>query len=519
MDREIATPSFPSALTFIVAVSAAASLPFLGAAPLWNIDEGRLAEISREMALTGDWIVPRIGGTVYGAYPPLANWLMALSGLALGFNEFSMRLPGALAGVGLIAVVGSLGRRLAGERAGLAAALVLATSSGFLSQMVICRADVLVTLLGAAAVERLVALAERPERIGCWMTLYVLLALGVLAKGPIVLVIFGTGAAAWIVEERRWDAARLLRPWWGIPFLVVLTVPWYAAACLREGPEFLRQNLMLENVEAFASGFEHPRPWWFYLHVAPRRLAPWVLLLPLAWPLRKEAGLRAGLAWFLAMAAVLTLSASKRPSYLVFAAPGLALATGIILDAACRRWPRRVTLTIAWGAVVSLAGALCAATLPIRWNESLRPVVPLLPLLLVAVAAGMAAVSRMFVRRGPHVAGATVLATVPLAMAAWFLLVEPRLDDEGRNGVAFCRRVVAAVPAGEPIRTVGPEMTEGAFYFHIRRSMPCGNGEPGWYLLTDAQRERLEAAGHSVKVLDALADRHGRLKVLARVGT
>src|SRR5690349_23574644 len=144
--QEISPTHFRRWLTVIVLLNLLTRLPFLGSVTLWNIDEGRIAEVSREMAVTGDYVVPRIGGVPFASYPPLLYWLDAMSGSLFGFNEFAMRLPGALAGATLVLVVALMARRLAGGLAGLLSAAVLATLPGFTSQQVICRGVGMMTL-------------------------------------------------------------------------------------------------------------------------------------------------------------------------------------------------------------------------------------------------------------------------------------------------------------------------------------------------------------------------------------
>src|SRR6185503_11676023 len=96
--------SFDRALALILLIDAALLLSVLGRAPLSRIDEGQIAEVSREMVAGRDWLTPRIGGQTFPAYPPLAYWLIASSGSVFGFNEFTMRLPTTLAALALIAV-------------------------------------------------------------------------------------------------------------------------------------------------------------------------------------------------------------------------------------------------------------------------------------------------------------------------------------------------------------------------------------------------------------------------------
>ncbi len=97
-------------------------LSTLGARPLFNPDEGRYAEIPREMLGGGDWIIPHLNGLAYIEKPPLQYWATALSYRAFGPSEFAARLYTALTALGTIALVWAAGRRLWGPQAAWRAA-------------------------------------------------------------------------------------------------------------------------------------------------------------------------------------------------------------------------------------------------------------------------------------------------------------------------------------------------------------------------------------------------------------
>src|SRR5262245_52809123 len=100
----------------------------LGAWALFEPDEGRNAEIAREMLLTGDWAVPHLNGLPFLDKPPLLFWAIAAGFRVLGEHEWVARLPSMLAAIATIAVTYALGRALVGRRAAVTAAIVLATS-------------------------------------------------------------------------------------------------------------------------------------------------------------------------------------------------------------------------------------------------------------------------------------------------------------------------------------------------------------------------------------------------------
>ncbi len=508
--------SFGSGLGILVVLQALAVLPFLGAAPLSEVDEARIAQISREMAESGDWIVPRLGGEPYACYPPLAYWLMAGSGIVFGFGEFAMRLPSALAGLALTALAGRVGRRLAGDGAGLAAAAVLATMHAFVLQQASCRADVLVALGAVGAFERFLAVAGGAGAKG-WLPFPLWLALGVLAKGPIAGVVCGMGIAAWLLVERRWRVLLDLKPALTVPLFLAATVPWYLLAGSRAGAEFLRTNLLLENFAAFTTGHEQAQPAWFYLRTAPQRLVPWLLLLPAAWAWKGERGFRTALLWAAGVFLFLSVSSAKRVNYLTFVYPAFATAVGIGLAATLRAEPRRISRGIAIVAGLAAAAGLAIGILGAagRGSSSLRAAYPAAPILLLAAAAVLAVVLRA---KGPLAATVSLGAAVLLLIGAYHGTRGLRLEESTRQALAFCTRVETSLPPREPVSLIGPELPEGFHLFYCRRPvLRRSTPGPGYYLGNEAQKSRLVDSTPGALVLDAVPDDRGHRTYLIRV--
>src|SRR5512136_1785696 len=113
---------------------------FLGRMPLYEPDEGRYAEIPREMLERGDFLTPFLNYVKYFEKPPLHYWLNALSFTIFGRNEFAARFPGALMGLLTIILTYYVGRKLFSRPAGVIAALILGTSTGFL---ILARLDII----------------------------------------------------------------------------------------------------------------------------------------------------------------------------------------------------------------------------------------------------------------------------------------------------------------------------------------------------------------------------------------
>src|SRR5947209_4799526 len=139
--------------TIVTVISFLTFLFRLGAIPLTSPNEGLYAQVAREMAESGDWVVPHINTVVYFEKPPLLYWLVALCFKWFGTNAFAARLPSALAAVATTWLVFWIGRRLYGRGGGTVAAVVLATGLGYIIQ---CREVMFDSLLAAAVTGALV---------------------------------------------------------------------------------------------------------------------------------------------------------------------------------------------------------------------------------------------------------------------------------------------------------------------------------------------------------------------------
>ena len=134
------------ALAF-AALFAALWLGFLELRGLYFPDEGRYAEIPREMLASGDWITPRINDFPYFEKPPLQYWMTAAVFALAGADEWTARLPAALAGLLGVLVVFATARRLYSRRVGWMAAAILASSCGYFMGAQFVTLDMVLTAL------------------------------------------------------------------------------------------------------------------------------------------------------------------------------------------------------------------------------------------------------------------------------------------------------------------------------------------------------------------------------------
>jgi len=282
------TPRERRGLWIAIALLVGVRLATLAAYPVMDTTEARYAEIARKMLETGDWLMPQFAyGVPFWGKPPLSTWLSAASMGAFGVSEFSARLPSLL----LLLVCGALVFRLARLRSGRDGAL-LASAFFATTLFVFVAAGAVMTdaalLLGTtlAMVGFWVAVdAPGPPRRAAGFAFFIGLAIGMMAKGPVALVLTFVPIGAWTLWTRSYRAVWSRLPWVaGTVLAAALVVPWYLAA-ERASPGFLDYFLVGEHWKRFVEpgwkgdlyGAAHARPrgmiWVFWIVAA----LPWSL--------------------------------------------------------------------------------------------------------------------------------------------------------------------------------------------------------------------------------------------------
>ncbi len=377
----------------IVVVVALVWFANLDVRKLQHPDEGRYAEIAREMVASGDWVTPRLNGLRYFEKPPMQYWLTAASFEAFDVDEWTARLPGAIAGFLTLVVVAWAGSRLASVTAGLYAALALAGSVWMFGMAHILTLDALLafwlTLALCTFMVAQQASGGRARRL--MLVAYAAAAGGVLTKGLVALLIpFATLVLYTLVTRDRgpWRRLDLAR---GLAVLVVLAAPWFVLVSLRN-PSFARFFFVHEHFERFLTT-EHHRigAWWYFVPMFAAGLLPWtgVFLwrVPAAWrhatPANGFAWAKFCLVWSAFVFVFFSVSGSKLPSYILPMFPAAALVLGDEL-AKMRRRPLAafaavlVVITLAlWLASLlgwsRLAAALAEPRTPQALYDALGP--------------------------------------------------------------------------------------------------------------------------------------------------
>jgi 4-amino-4-deoxy-L-arabinose transferase-like glycosyltransferase len=364
-------------LALAALIGAILYLPGLGRPALWEPDEGRYAEIAREMVVTGDYITPRDDWQRYFEKPPLVYWSEAAAIGLFGVNEFAVRLPAALVSIGEVVLTTAIAEAMLGAAAAILAALALALSPLFFGFARFATLDPALAFFLTAALGAFYAAARSPafdSRSGrLWMLASAaMLALGTLAKGPVALFLGGAIALLWLIMERRTrDITRMPLVGCVIVF-VAIAAPWFVIVETRN-PGFLHFFVMHEHLARFTASEEHGWGPWFFIPIVIGGTWPWIFFAPAGvnamYSRRNESGasasseLRFLAIWFALIFVFFSIPRSKLGSYILPAIPPLAIASGYglaQLRAMASEARRRLLLSfVAINAVATLAaGAL-----------------------------------------------------------------------------------------------------------------------------------------------------------------
>jgi len=334
-------------LLALLAALALAWFGTLGHRKLLKADEGRYAEIPREMIASGDWLTPRLNGFKYFEKPPLQYWATAVAFTAFGTREWSVRLWGALTGFGTLFLAFYAGRRLFGDAAGLYGTAALAGSVLFAAMSQLASLDMGVSAFLSLAVLGF-ALAQRDaatplERRRWMLAAWAGMALAVLSKGLIGIVLPAGALALYIAWVRAPGLLRRMHWLPGLALLLAIAAPWFVAVSAAN-PEFARFFFIHEHFERFlTTQHAHVGPVWYFVPVLLVGMLPWALSLPAAlWQAAPRAAgegfqpARFLLAWCATVFVFFSVSGSKLPSYLLPLFPAAALLVGLQLSRAKR---------------------------------------------------------------------------------------------------------------------------------------------------------------------------------------
>ena len=316
----------------------------LGARTLVPTDEGRYAEMAREMLATGDWITLRLNGIKYFEKPPLQNWMNALTFAAFGLGDWQARLWTGLCGLIGVFSVAYTGRRLFGARTGTIAAIVLGSSfywagMGHVNSLDMGLSGMLaITMCGLllGQDESASLAARRNAMLICWAGM----ALATMSKGLIGFVLPGAVLVIYTLVTRDWRLWTRLYFGRGLILFFAITTPWFILIALRN-PEHPHFFFIHEHIERFTSDVHHRSGVWYYFFpFLILGIVPWIgLLVQGMWTGVKEQQkgfkpLLMLLIWAVFFFFFFSISHSKLPGYILPIFPALALMIAVYLESA-----------------------------------------------------------------------------------------------------------------------------------------------------------------------------------------
>ncbi len=364
----------------LVCASAAIVVCFvrLGGPALWEPDEGRYAEIPREMVATGDYVTPRNDWVRYFEKPPLVYWATAAAIKIFGRNEFAVRIQAAAASVGSVLVTEALGEAMFGAMVGLISAFALLLSPLFFIFARFATPDPALAFFFSGALACFYLAARKGDfRQGASRTLMIaasaLLALGTLTKGPVALMLGGLVPLLWLIAEgRARDIARIRWPECAIVYLMI-TAPWFIVVSLRN-PDFVRFFFLHEHVQRFLESTEHGWGPWFFIPIVIGGMWPWLYFAPFAFKLPKDSAARSEfiekpsarkflMIWFVVVFVFFSIPRSKLGEYILPALPPLAIFAAAGIDALRWKEPGRVRRLFGLFAAINLIPLLIVSAI------------------------------------------------------------------------------------------------------------------------------------------------------------
>lgn len=346
---------------------------------LWSADEPRVAEIGREMALSGNWAVPTLNQKPFLEEPPLYYAILALTFKTLGVSDKVARIPSAIFAFATVLVAFFMANRFFGPRVALFSGLILATTGEFIrvAHWVIVDSALTFFVMSALYLFMTAYLSETDRKRLLWYCLfYIACTLAFYTKGFIGIVIPALSILPFLVIEKNLKEIIRMKLWLGFLIFLAMTLPWFVALWHQAGTEYLNVFFVHNHLQRFfpasfaaklsdaASGHHHP--FYYYLTEFPNGFLPWsIFLIPVLFfafssshgsdkaDALSQKGTLMAKCWFLAGIIFLSVASTKRTLYLMPIFAPISMLTALYIDHTISgvkesRWLRRMGALFMW---------------------------------------------------------------------------------------------------------------------------------------------------------------------------
>jgi len=430
----------------------------LGDFPLLSPDEGRNAEVAREMKVAGTWLAPTYDGATYLDKPAFFFKAAALSLAAFGDTEFAARLPSALSAFGLLLLVFAFCRRVYDELTANLAVVIVASTPLFMAFSRIVIFDMMLGFFVCAAIlaaYRAEEPGEEPKRRRYYLLATLAAGLATLVKGPVGFLVPLLVMTAFHLVTGRRDAIKRFFAWPNIALFLAVVLPWFVGLSLA-CPDFPYYGIMKESIARFTTPeFRRTQPFYYYALIIAGGYFAWSVILPeslrVAW--RDRARLnrpdRLFTVWALVVVIFFSLSQSKLPGYILTGVVALGVLTArVFAEALSGRQPAALDLIRRACLGLALAAGLLALPLLLlivapesltkpRWltPEILTRFSPLLPTLALSLGGVALLALWAWTRRDARWTLAAFLAFPVLLLTVNFDLIPQQSGMKSARGI------------------------------------------------------------------------------------
>jgi len=488
-DTQSRPPLNRTAIVLLILALAVIWFVPLGWRHLLPSDEGRYAEMAREMLATGDWITPRYNGYKYFEKPPLQTWLNALTFMWFGLGEWQARLYTALTGFAGVLLVGYTGTRVFNPAAGFFAALVLASAPYWSLMSHFNTLDTALSFWMALTLCSLL-LAQRPglargeARLWMWAC-WASMALAVLSKGLVGLILPGAVLVIYTFLARDWALWRRLSLVSGIVIFFAIVSPWFVLVQQRN-PDFFHFFFIVQQFQRYLTPEQHrPGAFWYFVPVLLVGFLPWlsVSVQSLRHAARRPrqpngfAPVTLMLVWSAFIFLFFSASHSKLISYTLPIAPPLAMLIGLYLPTMTRQQWRRHLAGYLFLALAIAVGSFWLTRLGDARNPNLLYREFQVWVFAAAAVGFIVTAIGLWLNRLPRTPATGAAAPATALGAAWLLLATIAglghdvfgTLSSGAPLAPAVRAAIAKLPPDTPFYSIG--VLDHTMPFYIRHTM------------------------------------------------